>query len=46
MSFYSYKTANASVSPGCITGNPLEGLNERICIQVKNVYDACLQQSS
>ena len=44
MSFYSYKNANAAVSPGCITGNPLEGLNERICIQVKNVYDACLQQ--
>lgn len=44
MSFYSYKNANAAVSPGCITGNPLDGLNERICIQVKNVYDACLQQ--
>ena len=30
MSFYSYKNANAAVSPGCITGNPLDGLNERI----------------
>ena len=44
MSFYSYKNANAAMSPGCINGNPLEGLNERVCIQVKNVYDSCLQQ--
>jgi len=44
MSFYSYKNANAAMSPGCITGNPLEGLRERVCIQVKNVYDSCLQQ--
>lgn len=44
MSFYSYKNANASMSPGCITGNPCDGLTERVCIQVKNVYDSCLQQ--
>ena len=44
MSFYSYKNANASMSPGCITGNPCDGLSERVCIQVKNVYDSCLQQ--
>ena len=44
MSFYSYKNANAAMSPGCITGNPCEGLTERVCIQVKNVYDSCLQQ--
>lgn len=44
MSFFSYKNSSASVSPGCITGNPCEGLNERICIQVKNVYDSCMQQ--
>ena len=44
MSFYSYKNANAEMSPGCITGNPCEGLTERVCVQVKNVYDSCLQQ--
>ncbi len=44
MSFYSYKNANAAMSPGCITGNPVEGLRERVCVQVKNVYDSCMQQ--
>jgi len=44
MSFFSYKNANATVSPGCITGNPLDGLKERVCVQVRNVYDSCLQQ--
>ena len=44
MSFYSYKNANATMSPGCISGNPLEGLNQRVCVHVKNVYDSCLQQ--
>ena len=44
MSFYSYKNANASVSPGNVCGDILNGLNKRACIQVKNVYDACLQQ--
>ncbi len=44
MSFYSYKNANAELCPGTVTGNICGGLNERICVQVKNVYDACLQQ--
>lgn len=44
MSFYSYKNANSDVSPGAVCGNVLNGLNKRVCIQVKNVYDACLQQ--
>ena len=44
MSFYSYKNANADASPGMVTGNVCTGLNEKICIQVKNVYDSCLQQ--
>ncbi|MDO4384643.1 MAG: hypothetical protein Q4E18_01450 [Clostridia bacterium] len=44
MSFYSYKNANADTSPGQITGNAMDGICERICIQVKNVYDSCLQQ--
>ena len=44
MSFYSYKNANADLSPGAISGNAADGICERICVQVKNVYDACLQQ--
>lgn len=44
MSFYSYKNANADASPGAVCGNVLNGLNKKVCIQVKNVYDACLQQ--
>ena len=44
MSFYSYKNANADVSPGVISGNAWDGICERICVQVKNVYDSCLQQ--
>lgn len=44
MSFYSYKNANADLSPGTISGNAADGICERICVQVKNVYDACLQQ--
>ena len=45
MSFYSYKNAKTCTCPGTATGNDiLNGLNKRVCIQVKNVYDACLQQ--
>ena len=44
MSFYSYKNANAEASPGSVNGNILTGLNQRVCIQVKNVYDSCMQQ--
>ena len=44
MSFYSYKNANAEASPGAVGGNVLTGLNKRVCIQVKNVYDSCLCQ--
>ena len=44
MSFYSYKNANAEASPGTVCGNVLNGLNKRVCIQVKNVYDSCLCQ--
>ena len=38
MSFYSYKNANAESSPGNVCGNILNGLNKKVCIQVKNVY--------
>ena len=44
MSFYSYKNANPSSVPGNVAGNVLEGLNEKICVQVQRVYDSCLQQ--
>ena len=38
MSFYSYKNANANLSPGSVTGNICQGLTEKVCIQVKNVF--------
>jgi len=44
MSFYSYKNANPSCCPGTISGNALDGLQEKVCVQVKRVYDSCLQQ--
>lgn len=44
MSFYSYKNGNCECSPGKIHGNVLNGLNQRVCIQVKNVYDSALSQ--
>ena len=44
MSFYSYKNCNADASPGVVEGSILNGLNQRVCIQVKNVYDSCLSQ--
>lgn len=31
--------------PGQIKGNPLNGLCEKVCVQVKKVFDACMQQS-
>lgn len=31
--------------PGTITGNPLAGLNEKVCIQVEKVFDACIKQN-
>ncbi len=30
--------------PGQISGNPLNGLCEKVCIEVKKVFDACMQQ--
>ena len=44
MSFYSYKNANSDCCPGVVNGNVLSGLNQRVCVQVKNVYDSCMQQ--
>jgi len=31
--------------PGQINGNPLNGLCEKVCIEAKKVFDACMQQS-
>ena len=44
MSFYSYKNANPCSCPGAISGSALDGLQEKVCVQVKRVYDSCLQQ--
>ena len=45
MSFYSYKNANANCCPGSVNAaNALDGIQEKVCIQVKRVYDSCLQQ--
>jgi len=44
MSFYSYKNANPSCCPGVVGGDVLNGLQEKVCVQVKRVYDSCLQQ--
>lgn len=45
MSFYSYKNANSDCCPGEISSaNVLNGLNKKVCIQIKNVYDSALSQ--
>ncbi len=31
--------------PGQISGNPMNGLCEKVCVEVKKVFDACMQQS-
>ncbi len=31
--------------PGQINGNPINGLCEKVCIQAKKVFDACMQQT-
>ncbi len=31
--------------PGQINGNPLNGLCEKVCVEAKKVFDACMQQS-
>ncbi len=44
MSFYSYKNGNSNCCPGAISGNALDGLQEKVCVQVKRVYDSALWQ--
>ncbi len=43
MSFFS--NCSSDRVPGRIAGNPLNGLCEKICIQAKKVFDACMKQS-
>ncbi len=31
--------------PGQINGNPLNGLCEKVCVEAKKVFDACMQQT-
>lgn len=42
MSFFS--NFQSDKCPGTITGNPLAGLGEKVCIQVDKVFDACIKQ--
>ena len=44
MSFYSTKNAMSSCCPGRVCGEGTQGVTERVCVQVKKVYDACMQQ--
>ena len=43
MSFYNYNNDTQCPSPGPTT-NAVDGLCERTCVQVKKVYDSCMQQ--
>ncbi len=43
MSFFS--NFQSDRCPGQISGNPVNGLCEKVCVQVKKVFDACMQQS-
>ena len=42
MSFFN--NFQAERFPGPICGNPVNGLCEKVCIQVKKVFDACIKQ--
>ncbi len=43
MSFYS--NFQSDKCPGAITGNPLNGLVEKVCIQAEKIFDACIKQT-
>lgn len=43
MSFFS--NFQSDKCPGAISGNPMNGLCEKVCVQAKKVFDACMQQS-
>lgn len=42
----SFCNNNTRGGPGQIIGNPLNGLCEKACIQVKKVFDACISQNT
>jgi len=42
MSFFS--NFQSDKCPGVINGNPLNGLNEKVCIQAQKIFDACIKQ--
>ncbi|MGN1061278.1 MAG: hypothetical protein ACI4QN_06045 [Candidatus Coproplasma sp.] len=42
MSFFS--NFQSDKCPGTINGNPLNGLCEKVCIQAKKIFDACIKQ--
>ena len=43
MSFYS--NFQSDKCPCAITGNPINGLTEKVCIQAEKIFDACIKQS-
>ena len=43
MSFYS--NFQSDRCPCSITGNPLNGLTEKVCIQAEKIFDACIRQT-
>ena len=43
MSFFS--NCSTDKCPHRITGNPMNGLCEKVCIQAKKVFDACMKQT-
>ena len=43
MSFYS--NFQSDKCPGIITGNPLNGLTEKVCIQAEKIFDAGIKQT-
>lgn len=43
MSFFS--NFQSDKIPGTITGNPVAGLCEKVCIQAEKVFDACIKQN-
>ena len=43
MSFYS--NFESDKCPGSFTGNPLNGLTEKVCIQAQKIFDACIKQT-
>lgn len=42
MSFFS--NFQSDKCPGTISGNPLNGLCEKVCIQARKIFDACIKQ--